>query len=138
MSYLLDTCVISELCKKAPDNAVIDWFVNCPEDRLFISSLTLGELQYGIELLPVGKKKNDLIVWFEEINTLYSEIALSVDNKISLRWGELRAQLRQKGFQLPVVDGLIASTAIEHNYILVTRNTSDFEATGVQCLNPWL
>jgi len=138
MSYLLDTCVISELSKQSPDKSVLEWFKNCPDNRIYISTLTLGELQYGIELLPSGKKKNDLIAWFDEINSYYSEIALPVNNSISLRWGEMRAILRGQGVQLPVIDGLIAATSIEHNFILVTRNTSDFESTGVQCLNPWL
>lgn len=138
MSYLLDTCVLSELCKQEPSESVIKWFEQCSDDNIFISSLTLGELQYGIELLPDGSKKNDLINWFDQITTSYQEFAIPASNTISVRWGELRAQLRKRGIQLPVIDGLIAATAIENNFILVTRNSSDFEPTGVRILNPWL
>jgi len=138
MSYLLDTCVLSELCKPEPSESVLKWFEHCSGENIFISSLTLGELQYGIELLPEGSKKNDLINWFDQIADSYQEFAVSVSHEISIRWGELRAQLRKRGIQLPVVDGLIAATAIESNFILVTRNSSDFEHTGVRILNPWL
>ena len=138
MSYILDTCVISELISKQPDKNVLDWFSDCEEDDLYISSLTLGELKYGIDILPDGKKKNDLMVWFGKILDAYKDSTLHVNDKIALRWGEERARLKKSGIQISVIDSLIACTAIEFNFTLVTRNTPDFKPTGVTLLNPWL
>lgn len=138
MSFILDTCVISELIAKKPDKNVTDWFDRCEEDQLYISSLTLGELKFGIDTLPEGRKKNDLILWFEDIINAYKDSTLAVNDSICLRWGEERARLKKKGIQISVIDAMIACTAIEHNFTLVTRNTSDFKHLSVNLLNPWL
>ncbi len=83
MSFIIDTCVISELTKKVPDKNVLTWFENCPEDQIFISSLTLGEIQYGIEMLLEGKKKINLMVWYDELLETYKDSTLPVNNNIS-------------------------------------------------------
>lgn len=138
MSYILDTCVISELISKKPDKKVVEWFSACSADQLNISSLTLGELKYGIDSLPEGRKKNDLIDWFENILEAYKNSTLDITAGISLRWGEERARLKKNGIQISVIDALIACTAMEYNYTLVTRNTGDFKSMSVTLLNPWL
>lgn len=137
MSYLVDTCVISELTKSRPDAGVVEWFGGCPEDQIFISSLTLGELNYGIALLQNGKKKNDLIAWYNRFAESFKESTIPVTDSIAVRWGTERAGLRRTGKQLAVIDGLIACSAVEHNLVLVTRNTKDYQAVKVRLFNPW-
>ena len=137
MSFLLDTCVISELRKPTPSPAVTKWFQTVENQQLCISSLTLGELQYGISQLADGTKKTDLITWFESMETAFSEQTFPVTNEIAMCWGRTRAQLRTQGIQLPVIDGLLAATCSIHGLTMVTRNTADFKATEIQLLNPW-
>jgi predicted nucleic acid-binding protein len=132
VSYLLDTNVISELIKPEPETAVLEWFQNVPEEKLFLCVLTLGELQAGVESLPESRKKNDLIMWFEEIKESFGNQMLPINDAVALKWGDLN------GWKLPVIDGLIAACALHNSAILVTRNTKDFEKTGVEVLNPWL
>lgn len=137
MSFILDTCVFSELCKKEPNKNVLSWFNKCPEDQIYMSSLTLGEIQFGIELLPESKKKNELLLWFNELIEMYKDSTIAITDNICLRWGEEKAKLQKQGIHLPVIDGLIACSAIEYNYTLVTRNISDFDFIDVKLLNPW-
>jgi predicted nucleic acid-binding protein len=137
MSFILDTCVVLELTRQKPDVNVFDWFKRCDEDLIYISCLTMGELRYGIDILPEGKKKNDLVMWFNNFDESYKEFILPVTGSISKRWGKERAKYKKMGFQLPVIDGLIGCTAIEYNYTLVTRNVVDYEKMDIQLLNPW-
>lgn len=138
MSFILDTCVVSELTKHKPDANVIDWFNLCDEDIIYISCLTMGELRYGIDLLSEGKKKNELVIWYNDIEDIYGENILPISSSISIRWGIERAKYKKNGFQLPVIDGLIGCTAMEYNYTLVTRNIIDYEKMDIQLLNPWI
>ncbi len=137
MSYLIDTCVISELRKPVPQASVLAWFHACDEDDLYISSLSLGELQFGISTLPDGKKKNDLLLWFNELVLAFSERIVPVSTSVAIIWGNMRAKAQKSGITLPVVDGLLAATAEAHQMILVTRNTDDVAAAGISVLNPW-
>ncbi len=137
MSYLIDTCVISELVRPKPEARVLGWFSEIPDDEVFISCLTHGELWYGISLLENGRKKTDLIKWYNRFSATFKESTLPVTDAITLRWGAERARLRGKGVNLPVIDGLIACTAIEYKHTLVTRNTDDYLAVGVSLFNPW-
>jgi predicted nucleic acid-binding protein len=137
MSYLIDTCVISELTRPEPEPRVLQWFSKCPEEQLHISCLTLGELYFGIELLRNGRRKNDLMGWYNEFMESLKDSTVPIIDAICVRWGIERARLRRMGIQLPVIDGLIACSAIEHNYILVTRNVADYEKMDIRLLNPW-
>lgn len=137
MSFLLDTCVISELRRPSPESAVTDWLAACDEALLYLSVVTLEELKYGIEMLPEGKPRGDLLVWFDDVRLSYRGSILDVSADIAVRWGEIRARLRREGRQLPVVNGLLAATAIQHDLTLVTRNIADFQTTGAELLNPW-
>lgn len=137
MSLLLDTCIISELVKSSPHPRVLDWFESCDEEMIHISCLTLGELRYGIDVLPGGRKKNDLGMWYHAFIETYKDATLPVSAAIALRWGQERARFKKKGLQIPVIDGLIACTALEYNYTLVTRNVPDFDMMDIQILNPW-
>ncbi len=137
MNYILDACVVSELTKLKPDKRVKDWFSQCDEEQLYISCLTLGELSFGIEMVQDQKKKNDLIAWYHRFVEAYGTSTLPVTDSICVRWGREHALHRKKGLQVPVIDGLIACTAIEYNYTLATRKIPDFEIMNVQLFNPW-
>jgi toxin FitB len=133
--YLLDTNVISETRKKRADNGVVAFVSAADSAGLFLSVLTLGELRKGVE----SKRRTDpqtadqLGAWVDGIETTFADRVLPVDTAVAKCWGELAA-----GRSLPVIDTLIAATAIVRSLTLVTRNTSDVESTGVPLIDPWL
>lgn len=137
MSFILDTCVVSELSKPLPEPRVTSWLDGCPAELLYLSVLTLGELHYGISRLPEGKKKNDLLVWIEHLKSAYRGYILPVDDRISMRWGEERARLERLGQPAPVIDSLLAATALECDFVLVTRNTDNFKSFAIKVFDPW-
>ena len=134
---LLDTCVISETLRDEPDAAVLDWIAALPETRVYLSSLVVGELQKGIELLEPGAKQAALRVWLEQLQERFAGRILPVDAETALLWGGLCAKMRKAGTPLPVIDGLLAASALRHQALLATRNIDDFRNTGVRLLNPW-
>ena len=137
MSYLLDTNVISETIKSKPSKNLYEWFEKIPEEDLFISVLTLGEIRRGVELLENIKKKSTLIVWLEkDLRNRFGDRILKIDNIIADKWGYLSAYSAKT---LPVIDSLIAATALTYNLKLVTRNTKDFsEVQDLELINPFL
>ena len=138
MKFILDTNVLSELIKPEPDRNVLEWFNNCPEDKMYISSITLGEIETGISSLDPGKKQNQLMLWFGSLQNSFKNRILTIDETTAIRWGEIRGSLKRKGINIPVIDGLIAATAITNSAGLVTRNTKDFDFPGMEILNPWM
>lgn len=137
MNILLDTCAISELRRTEPSPSFLEWFNDCNERLLYLSSITLGELRFGIDLLEAGKRKNDLLTWYAQIGLNYRGHILSPSLEICERWGSLRAERKRIGHPLSMADGLIAATALHESMALVTRNTKDFEGLGVELINPW-
>ncbi len=135
MAYLLDTCLVSELRKKHCNPGVASWWLSGLEpDEAFLSVLTLGEIRRGIEL---HRRKNssgvrNLERWLLGIETHYAERILPITAAIADRWGGLCPSQ-----PLPVIDGLLAATGLEHRLTVVTRNTDDFERSGVNTLNPF-
>jgi toxin FitB len=132
--YLLDTNVISETRKLRADAGVMAFLAAADSAGLFLSVLTLGELRKGVE----AKRRSDagtaarLGAWVDEIETTFTERVLPVDGAAARLWGELSARR-----SLPVIDALIAATAITRGFTLVTRNTRDVAATGVPLVDPW-
>jgi predicted nucleic acid-binding protein len=127
--------VISELKRKTPDPSVVAWFAERPARSLFMSVLTLGEIRKGIELISNEHRRLALIDWLEtELPLFFNGRLLNLDAAVADRWGRLIAQA---GRPLPVIDSLLAATAIEHDLILVTRNSKDFENLPVSLFNPW-
>jgi len=132
--YLLDTNVVSETRKNRPDSGVTAFLTAADSAGLFLSVLTLGELRKGVE----ARRKTDplaadrLGAWVDTIETEFADRLLCVDAATAKVWGELSA-----GRSLPVIDTLIAATAIRHGVTLVTRNTGDFESTGAPLVDPW-
>ncbi len=138
MKYLLDTCLVSELIKQRPDLAVMDWVGMQQESTFFLSVLTLGELRRGVGRLQDGRKRIHLTNWLDnDLKPRFSGRLLSVDEDVVERWGIITAQSMFKGKALPVIDGLIAATALVHGLTVVTRNISDMQASGVLLFNPW-
>lgn len=138
MSYLIDTCCISELTKSDPDNNVIQWFSDHNEIDLYLSVITFGELRKGIEKLPSSKKKRKLTHWInEDLLHRFKNRALDITLKEVNQWGKVLAEAEEIGTPLPAVDALIAATALTHNLAMVTRNTKDMKSSGVELINPW-
>lgn len=137
MRTLLDTCVLSEL-RHPQGNAAVRAAVDLiPDDDLYLSVLTLGEVVKGIALLPAGRKKKDLAAWLAGLEAQFSDRILPVDSETSRVWGELSARVQQAGLVLPAIDGLLAATGLRHGLRVMTRNTRHFMASGVAIVDPW-
>jgi len=138
MNYLLDTCVISEFTRRQPDERIIHWLDSLDEAKLFLSGITIGEIEHGIERLPDSRRKNELMIWLNVgLIDRFSGRILALDVPTLVLWGTLIAHLEASGQPMSVMDSLIAASALHNNLILVTRNTADFVPCGVQLLNPW-
>lgn len=136
--FLLDTNVISELIKSEPDSNVLRWINETDETVLFLSVLTLGEIRNGIERLNPGKRRGRLESWLRvDLRLRFQGRILTVDETIAERWGALSATAAKKGRPVPVIDGLLAATALHHDLMLVTRNHTDVSGTGVPTFDPW-
>jgi predicted nucleic acid-binding protein len=138
LNYLLDTCLLSELYKARPDQGVVEWISGIEEERLFVSILSMGEIQKGIAKLEDGKRRNSIQTWLDQdLQRRFDGRMLVVDMEIALEWGRVCGESEKKGMPLPVIDSLLASTAICGNFTLVTRNERDFARYAIKTLNPW-
>ena len=136
--FLLDTNVISELVRPRPDPRVARWLDSADEELLFLSVLTLGEIRKGITTLTDPARKARLEVWLHgNLLPRFESRILPIDQAIAERWGQITGLLAAQGSPLPVIDGLLAATALDHNLTLVTRNTRDVALTGVGVFDPW-
>lgn len=139
MTFLLDTCVISELVKPRPDKKVVRWIDSVDERRLFLSVLTLGELEKGITKLYTSQRKDDLRAWLEhDLVERFEGRILQVDFAVSAAWGKLQGEAERVGAKLPVIDSLLAATAEIHQLTIATRNVADFERCRATIHNPWV
>ena len=139
MGYLLDTDVLSESSNPRPDKRVIAW-MDEHDHEIYLSTISLGEITKGIELLSPGKRRKEIEAWFTRIEewagTGVGSRLLAPTEQVMSAWGKLCARHESKGRRLPVLDSLIAATAIANDLTLVTRNTSD-HPQGIPILNPW-
>lgn len=135
---LLDTNVLSEIRRPAPDTRVIGWLDAVDEDRVFISAASIAELKRGIELMDPGRRRTALAAWLNhDLPMRFADRILTIDLAVAERWGELMAASHRSGVALSVMDGFFAATALVHDLTLVTRNVKDFVATGTRLFNPW-
>ena len=138
MSFLIDTCCISELIKKKPNPNVLKWFTDQDEFSMYLSVITFGELRKGIEKLPDSKKKQELNQRVnEDLNRRFKNRVLSINMEEVNRWGKILATAEKNGKPLLAIDSLIAATAQVHDLSVVTRNTQVIEGSGVDVINPW-
>jgi toxin FitB len=134
MTYLVDANVLSEPTRPAPSSQVVAW-LTANEGNLVVDSIILGELYIGVLALPRGRQRTQLERWFDAL--VQTIECLAWDASISRRWARLVADLRRKGEPLPLLDGMMAATALHHDLTIATRNTRDFAKTGVKLLNPF-
>lgn len=137
MKNLLDTCVIAEYQKPVPEEKVIGWLASQMEESLFLSVLTIGEIEKGIARLPASKRKKQLESFSENLVARFDRRIIALDLRTLRRWGRLVGSLEKKGRVLPIIDSLLAATALEHDLTIITRNAADFAATGARVLNIW-
>ncbi|MDJ0765760.1 MAG: type II toxin-antitoxin system VapC family toxin [Myxococcota bacterium] len=135
--FLLDTCVVSEPLKKRPDKDLINWWRAQSDYQLFLSTLVIGELEKGIQKLPQTERRADLARTLEALIKRFDRRVLHVDTAVARRWGKVTADCENNGQPIPALDGLIASTALVHDLIVVTRNVKDFSPTGAATFNPF-
>jgi toxin FitB len=135
VKYLVDANVLSEPTKPSPDLRVVEW-LRVHEQDIAIDPVILGELRFGILILPQGKKRTALERWFDAgVGCLH---CLPWDAETGLKWAELLGQLRKTGKAMPIKDSFIAATAIAHGLAVVTRNRMDFAKAGVRVIDPFV
>jgi len=137
VKYLLDTCVISELVKPAPNRKVVDWLNEVSSGALFLSVITIGEIRKGLFKLPDSKRKERLTDWLNTLLDEYSERIISIDMMVAENWGFLQGKAEREGSPMASIDSLLAATAYTYNLTLTTRNENDFVQSGIPIINPW-
>lgn len=134
MKFLVDANVLSEPTKAEPNSTVVEWLRRYERD-LVVDPVILGEVRFGIQLLPKGRRRARLERWFEAgVRRLH---CLPWEAENGLRWAVLLAALRASGRAMPVKDSLIAATALVHGLTVATRNHTDFQKAGVKIVNPF-
>jgi predicted nucleic acid-binding protein len=134
VTYLVDANVLSEPTKSSPDPSVVEWLRH-NEREIVVDPVILGEIRFGILLLPKGKRRTGLERWFDAgVQRVH---CLAWEAETGLRWAELLAHLRAAGRAMPIKDSLIAATALVHGLVVATRNRTDFEKAGVKIVDPF-
>jgi predicted nucleic acid-binding protein len=135
---VLDTNVISEPRRQAPESRVIEWIDAQPVETLYLSAITVAELRFGVAALPAGKRRDRLQESLEKrALPLFAGRVLPFDMSASQSYGELMAKARTDGLAIGTADGYIAATAAANGMMVATRDASPFEAAGVDVINPW-
>ncbi len=135
MKYLLDTNVVCEATARLPEATVLAW-IETHAHECFLSSVSLGEIWKGLHRLPEGRRKRGLVQWADGLESDFADQILGLDTITLKAWGKLYAKHEAKGFNMDVMDSLMAATALVHQLTVVTRNTGDFP-TDVKTFNPW-
>jgi predicted nucleic acid-binding protein len=138
MSYLLDTCVLSELVKKSPRPSVVMWFNQQEPESLFISRVSIAEIQKGLHKIQAAQpaRHRRLSLWLKHLESRFSGRILPLSDSVLDDWARLSAEAEMRGRKLAVMDGLIAATATRHQLQLVTRNVDDFDIPNLIVFNP--
>jgi|LakMenEpi03Aug12_release.lakeMendotaPanAssembly.Ray.scaffolds.fasta_scaffold560846_2 predicted nucleic acid-binding protein len=140
MSYLLDTCVLSELVKKNPSPSVVAWFNRQEPEHLFMSRVSIAEIQKGLHKIQAAQPERHrrLSLWLKRLEASFSGRVLPLSDSVLDDWARLSAEAEMRGRKLAVMDGLIAATATRHQLQLVTRNVDDFDIPNLMVLNPYI
>jgi len=133
MTYLVDANVLSEPTKRTADPKVVAWLTK-HEASLVVDPIIVGELRVGILALARTPKRQRLEQWLEDVIDIIE--CIPWDEAVSRRWAALVVELKRKGETVPLLDGMIAATALQHDLTVATRNTRDFRKTGVKTFNP--
>ena len=135
---LLDTNILSELMRPAPEKGVEQWLTDQPDASVFISAITEAELRYGVALLPAGKRRSTLAAVFEDmLGEDFTGRILPFDSAAAVAFAEIAANRRQAGRPIAQADAQIAAIARSRGAALATRNVPDFEGCGIELVNPW-
>jgi len=134
MTYLVDANVLSEATRPAPSSKVLVW-LRAHESDLVVGSIVLGELYLGVLALSAGRRRSRLEQWFDALSKTI--LCLPWDAAVSRAWAKLVISLKRKGQPVPLLDGMIAATALAHNLTVATRNLKDFKKTGVEVVDPF-
>lgn len=137
MNYLLDTSVVWEAKRPEPDAKVLSWLAEQPLSAMYLSVITMGELQEGVSALGDTDEARALQGWLEQLQRSFAGRILDVTAEVAVTWGRLRAEARQQGQKPVAVDLLLVATAVTHGLTLVTRNSVTGELGPVKTFNPW-
>ena len=138
MKYLLDTCVISEMMKPQPNPSVVEWFSEIPDEEVYLSAVTIGELCEGFQKLPPSYRRTAFERWFRiYVEDAFASRILPYDKEAAKRWADIMARTSAEGHPRPAIDTMIVAIADLHGMTVVTRNERDMRYTGVPLLNPF-
>lgn len=136
--FLLDTNIVSELVRPVPERKVTAWIGATDENLLYLSVLTIAEIRKGAALVRDAARRIALETWLDsDLSLRFAGRVLPIDRGVADRWGRLAAQAGSH-LPLPVIDGLLAATALHHDLTLVTRNVKEVSRTSVSLFNPWM
>jgi predicted nucleic acid-binding protein len=139
MNYLVDACVISEIIKPLPDENVLKWLSKIPDGNIYLSVITIGELQKGVARLGSTRRAQELQLWLDnEVSRRFQLQLLAIDSHVAVVWGKICAEKESHSKPKPAIDALIAATAIAKNMTLVSRNTSNMDFPGLTIVDPWV
>ncbi len=135
MSYLLDTNVVSELVRRRPSTVVTAWLESVPDEALYLSVISLGEMRHGVEAMRDEARRERMRLWLEQdLPGWFGDRLLPISTQVADRWGRLLAEAVRS---VPALDSLLAATALQHDLRLVTRNVTDFRFPRLEVVNPW-
>ncbi len=134
MTFLVDANVLSEATRETPNRRVVEWLRRNERD-VVVDPVVLGEIRFGILVLPAGRRRTRLEHWFDE--GVRGMTCLPWDVAVGLRWAKLLADLRRAGRSMPIKDSLMAATALTHGLVVATRNRRDFASAGVRIVDPF-
>ena len=138
MNYLLDTNVVSEWTRPRPNPHVVRWLADVDEDRVYLSVLTVAEIERGVRLLPASRKRDRLAAWLtHDLTDRFAGRILTVTVEVAREWGAVSARTERAGRPMGAMDAFFAATALVGGLCLVTRNEDDFASSGVRVFNPW-
>ncbi len=139
MSYLIDTCIISELVKRKPNNHVRNWFNQQQEAHLFLSAISVAEIKKGIYKIKPSQPERALKLqnWLYTLELSFSQRILPINGDVLEQWAQLSASMERQGNTLSVMDSLIAATAHHYDLTIATRNVNDFNSLQLIIINPF-